>query len=936
MKKHYLFVILLFHSLYIFSQLTKDIDKIFPGSPEAIAFSEYGKVPVNLHNGLLDLKLPLLELKGRNMNIPLTLSYHSAGNKVDEISSSIGLGWTLNAGGVITRVVRGRNDEDVNGYSGKNKRGKLINDKSITSMSDEEKRKFISGNWDSEPDIFYFNVLGHSGSFIINQKGEIIMRPENDFKILPAIGPKKVNNYWTLIDKKGFKYNFGVNNTDIENQKVSRSGYEGPHITFNFPDRNFNSSWYLSNIITPTNEVFNFEYTNGLKTEFNTITEGYSKLGNSYRITTTKTQILNPVILSKITSEFGYIEIDNKSRLDIKNGAKIVELKLYNYNSVPIKTVKFNQTYFNSKENCNAPECKRLKLLEVIEEYPSKDSIKKYKFNYNTTKLPRRGSPEIDHWGYYNSNNQSNLIPRSDPLNVNTYRTPNEATTKASILTKITYPTGGYSEFSFGLNQCKQGSYNINTGGLRIESVTKKGEDIISPLTTRYEYSLENSSISSGIQYNLPVYKKESIEIYDPSPGGAPISFDNILIESSSYNELLDLKGSNVGYGNINIRKTDNGEEILKYSTLESNPNLIKDSNYFSLNDSNKTSLVDPYGSPFGPPSENKFYQRGLLIEKILKDNEGNKVEHVLNNYQEINHSKLLRAIGYKFSLTWTYAPYSLYEVNCSKYSISNNSYKIESSTTTNYNITGQISKMNKYKYSFKNPTIIKEEKITLSNGDKKRVVYNYPFDEVNEINDIFNQKNQINDYTHKTEYLNNELLNFEKRVYKYETPGFFNNGKIPLQTTIRYRKKDSKDYNLITIDKYDLKGNVLQYHKNDSIPTSIIWGYGDRYPIAKIEDHNIISITKTAVIKNAVTASNSDENQAAEIMLRNKLELLREAFPEAQVTTFTYDPLIGVTSITDPRGETVYYEYDNLNRLKFIKDAQGNLIQETKYNYKN
>jgi YD repeat-containing protein len=52
-------------------------------------------------------------------------------------------------------------------------------------------------------------------------------------------------------------------------------------------------------------------------------------------------------------------------------------------------------------------------------------------------------------------------------------------------------------------------------------------------------------------------------------------------------------------------------------------------------------------------------------------------------------------------------------------------------------------------------------------------------------------------------------------------------------------------------------------------------------------------------------------------------------------VTTYTYDPLIGVTSITDPKDYTVYYEYDDFNRLKQVKDADGKILSENEYNYK-
>ena len=49
-----------------------------------------------------------------------------------------------------------------------------------------------------------------------------------------------------------------------------------------------------------------------------------------------------------------------------------------------------------------------------------------------------------------------------------------------------------------------------------------------------------------------------------------------------------------------------------------------------------------------------------------------------------------------------------------------------------------------------------------------------------------------------------------------------------------------------------------------------------------------------------------------------------------------TYNPLVGITSITDPRGETLYYTYDAFNRLEHVKDAEGNILNKNEYNYKN
>lgn len=54
-----------------------------------------------------------------------------------------------------------------------------------------------------------------------------------------------------------------------------------------------------------------------------------------------------------------------------------------------------------------------------------------------------------------------------------------------------------------------------------------------------------------------------------------------------------------------------------------------------------------------------------------------------------------------------------------------------------------------------------------------------------------------------------------------------------------------------------------------------------------------------------------------------------------AQMSTITYKPLVGITSETDLNGRTVYYEYDNLGRLHIVKDDNGNILKTTQYNYK-
>lgn len=110
----------------------------------------------------------------------------------------------------------------------------------------------------------------------------------------------------------------------------------------------------------------------------------------------------------------------------------------------------------------------------------------------------------------------------------------------------------------------------------------------------------------------------------------------------------------------------------------------------------------------------------------------------------------------------------------------------------------------------------------------------------------------------------------------------------------------------------------------------SYLWGYNGQYPVAKVENTTYSAVTSVSGLD-----MGEIQNPTSDQSLRTELNRIRTELPNAMVTTYTYNPLIGVTSTTDPKGDTVYYEYDPFNRLKYVRDDNQRILKENEYIYK-
>ena len=236
-------------------------------SPNAASLGKYADIPVSYHTGIPQISIPIYNVTEGPLSLPISISYHASGLKVMEPASWIGAGWSLNAGGVITRTVQGAPDE---------RQTSNVNNQTTGHLSDSGYNKyfwiptspppqeppawapiyemqdwtsFAQGKKDGEPDLFFFNFAGFSGKFYFHDDGAAVLVPEQDIKIEYSYTPgagKSIESF-TITTPDGTKYYFGktASTTDIDpiektNPFTSDAGLGQGTVT---------SSWYLNKIV---------------------------------------------------------------------------------------------------------------------------------------------------------------------------------------------------------------------------------------------------------------------------------------------------------------------------------------------------------------------------------------------------------------------------------------------------------------------------------------------------------------------------------------------------------------------------------------------------------------------------------------------------------------------------------------------------------------
>ncbi len=249
------------------------IPNIIPPSPEASKLANFVEVPVSYYTGTPNINIPITNVKSGALQLPISLTYNASGNRVEDIASWVGLGWTLNAGGVVTRVVRGLPDDhkansSLNFFQVSESNTNMYNFlQSATLATEAFYADAARGCNDTEPDQFYFNFNGYSGKFsfdwntVAPVSGQIVDWNKNikvdcskkvTVRFITASGGSPAitttNNVitgWIITAEDGTTYKFEA----IESTKVFNPTYTIPsNVGCRSTNNSHNSGWYLTEI----------------------------------------------------------------------------------------------------------------------------------------------------------------------------------------------------------------------------------------------------------------------------------------------------------------------------------------------------------------------------------------------------------------------------------------------------------------------------------------------------------------------------------------------------------------------------------------------------------------------------------------------------------------------------------------------------------------
>ena len=637
MKKLFLLLLTCFYSFLTNGQEeshnTTSLSEVSIPSPNAAGLAKYAEIPVGLYTGSANVSVPLGNVSINGYNLPISINYHTSGIRKNDISSVVGLGWTLNAGGVITRTIRGLDDFGGTGYQRipkellKMDAGK---DNDVVKKYDGAAFGISNGTWDSQPDLFHYNFGSYTGKFVIDHDGNIQSIPKNDIDF-------KINqDGWTAITPDGTKYTFNEREFSISNT-AGEGANSNPYV----------SGWWLTSVKSTLGEEINIDYEENqldYSLGYNE-TKYFKALFNPSGCTVrnekkeTFTSVFGKVI-SKISTHknkvyFHYI----KDRTDITSAKRLNTIEIYNKNK-KVKEVIFNNAFYFSNG--------KLKLLSLFEKN-NNISLPPYEFTYNATSQTNDYS--MDHWGFENGKISNRTLIPTFNVPSTFFQGADRSSNKNSLgglLTHVYYPTGGSTSFKYENHKVNNiNIYDYNNLFKSQSFITKS----VSLSSSKYEVEkfYINNHTSGEIYYN---FKNNKIE----GESAGQVSLYKCLDGESCLDKkaIFGLSGSNKS-GSKPINNLSKGFYVLEALTDWPRHEEI-------LTNASLSYLSSLSEEEFEIQKKEGFLIGGARIsEQNIHDTKGN-LQTLKYSYKDANNYET----GQIVDIPRYYSTFS-FEVNCKK-----------------------------------------------------------------------------------------------------------------------------------------------------------------------------------------------------------------------------------------------------------------------------
>ncbi|MDR1121949.1 MAG: hypothetical protein LBM08_13660 [Dysgonamonadaceae bacterium] len=872
-------------------------------------------VEADLFRGNLQVNIPLYEYRTPHLKLPISLNYSVPRKDYDESYHSgwTGWGWHLSAGGSISRRIRGIPDE-------------LATDNARNQVWPLGNKQYF----DTQEDEFTFNFCGYSGSFVF--KNTWVIQSESKIWIdcrWDVSGLGRALSGFILRTPDGIAYYFG-RETNVSNNSVE-SGH-----SVKTKDAIAITVWHLSKIVSPEGDCIelNYEYsapTCNLVYEKSTYQVAYYTIPAHNYIKSYSQTVPDPqdtVVYGTATDAFiehpAYLRSISGGDVTVYFNRSIATEK--NYSTDDLKILK----------HANYPASPNLQWYKldniVFKDVVSNRDFKKYTLTYTSdTPTPLK----------LLSVQEQGILPNNTAVSKPAYTFEydykfSRYVTFKGLLKKMTYPTGGYSIFTYDYHNVygKPLPTAAKDIGYRIRRILSySGENELpfireySYLQPRKEYGYlltESGSIgrSKRLSYNnfYSYYGYEQLEVSKTSNMDMPLTIEDDMRDADLY-----------GYTCVTETQQQGAqvESEVRYTFV----NYANQSEKW-LQDPKLERIIDE--PKFHRDINIIWYQLGKLVEKeTLRGPFSARQTTIDYRDPECPLDTLFtkKTIYYPVDSTHSYVrkdsaafhfreyrPKRIIETVPNEY----NGKDTVSTTTLTWDWqTGNIlcretadiyGDIYKTEYHF-----VDYATTCLFNSDR---IFNVPYEIVSWKNGKVIAAEVFQDST----FFAGGSVYYRKPVKKYileiEDP-VSNYQPASIDGEIR----DSRCKLAASYNYYPATGLLKRYQETGKEPITFYWGVRNRL-VAKIVGAEYAEVEAARGTLSMEPASDADPAQFTNI------QKLRARLPNALITSYTYN-IHGLTSVTDPTGRSRYAEYDALGQpVKTVDDA-GNIRQILQYDYR-